>query len=320
MEFKKNIESHIDALLESQRKNRFSERKIRTRMPDREAVIDIIDDIRALLFPEYFDARKIDDLSVKYITGDLMLTINRKLKKQIKLAYLYESSMKDDDNADLNAMYDEADEKARRVCAAFFERLPEIYELLTTDIQAAFEGDPAAESKDIIVFSYPCMLAITVHRVAHVLYELNVPLLPRIMSEYAHSETGIDINPGAKIGRYFFIDHGTGVVIGETTVIGERVKIYQGVTLGALSTRDGQKLRFVKRHPTIEDNVTIYSGSSVLGGETVIGENAVIGSNAFITSSVPKNTRVSIKNPELSYRDRENGESLEFLQTWADGI
>ena len=319
MEFKKNIDSHLDALLESQRKNRFSERKIRTRMPDRESVIDIIDDIRALLFPEYFDARRIDDLSVKYITGDLMLTINRKLKKQIKLAYLYESSIKNPD-ADINSMYDDAENKACQVCKVFFEHLPEIYELLTTDIQAAFEGDPAAESKDIIVFSYPCMLAITVHRVAHVLYELKVPLLPRIMSEYAHSETGIDINPGAKIGRYFFIDHGTGVVIGETTIIGEHVKIYQGVTLGALSTRDGQKLRFVKRHPTIEDNVTIYSGSSVLGGETVIGENAVIGSNAFITSSVPKNTRVSIKNPELSYKDRNNGESLEFLQVWADGI
>ncbi len=317
MEFKKNIENHIDALLESQRKNRFSERKIRTRMPDKEAVIDIINDLRALLFPEHFDARKIDDLSVRYVTGDLMLTINRKLKKQIKLAYLYESSINDTDK-DYGEMYDEADERANAVCDVFFERLPEIYELLTTDIQAAYDGDPAAESKDIIVFSYPCMLAITVHRVAHVFYELNVPLLPRIMSEYAHSETGIDINPGAKIGKYFFIDHGTGVVIGETTIIGERVKIYQGVTLGALSTRDGQKLRHVKRHPTIENNVTIYSGSSVLGGETVIGENAVIGSNAFITSSVPKNTRVSIKNPELKFRDA--GEDAGFSQKLTDVI
>lgn len=304
MEFRKNIESCIDALLKSQEKNRFSDRKIRMRMPDRDAIVDIIDDIRTLLFPDHFETRRIDDLSEKYIIGDLMLLINRKLKKQIKLAYLYENSINPGD-ADCGSMYDSAEEKARAVCGAFFEKLPEIYELLTTDIQAAFEGDPAAENKDIIVFSYPCMLAITVHRVAHVLYELNVPLIPRIMSEYAHSATGIDINPGAKIGRYFFIDHGTGVVIGETTVIGDHVKIYQGVTLGALSTRDGQKLRFVKRHPTIEDNVTIYSGSSVLGGDTVIGENSIIGSNVFITASVPKDTKVSFKNQELNFKGKE---------------
>lgn len=314
MEFKKSIEKCIDALLKIQEEKSFSERKDCTRMPNRDAIVDIIDDIRALLFPDYFETRRIDDFSVKYVTGDLMLSINRKLKKQIKHAYIYESSLTDN-NIDCDLMYDKAEEKASRVCDKFIEKLPEIYELLITDIEAAFDGDPAAESKDIIVFSYPCMLAITVHRVAHILYELKVPLIPRIMSEYAHSETGIDINPGAVIGKYFFIDHGTGVVIGETTVIGEHVKIYQGVTLGALSTRDGQKLRLVKRHPTIEDNVTIYSGSSVLGGDTVIGANSVIGSNVFITSSVPKDTRVSIKNPELQYK----GTTIsELRQSWSE--
>ena len=170
-------------------------------------------------------------------------------------------------------------------------------------MQAAFDGDPAAYYKDDIVYSYPGLYAITVNRLAHELYLLEVPMIPRIMTEYAHNVTGIDIHPGAVIGKYFFIDHGTGVVIGETTVIGENVKIYQGVTLGALSTRGGQKLRGAKRHPTIEDNVVIYSGASVLGGETVIGENAIIGSNAFVTKSIGKNSRVSIKNQELSIRE-----------------
>lgn len=302
MSFKENLDKYIDGLIESRCNNPFSSRKVRSGMPDRDMIVEIIDDIRALLFPDYFENRSVDDGTVRYVTGDLMLQIYAKLKKQLKLAYSYEQSVNSDvKTADMKA---EIREKAEKTCNEFFGRLPQIYELLVTDIQAAFEGDPAAENKDIIVFSYPCMLAITVHRVAHIFYELNVPLIPRIMAEYAHSETGIDINPGATIGRYFFIDHGTGVVVGETTIIGEHVKIYQGVTLGALSTRDGQKLRFVKRHPTIEDNVTIYSGASVLGGETVIGENSVIGSNAFITSSVPKNSKVSANIPELKIKDK----------------
>jgi serine O-acetyltransferase len=150
--------------------------------------------------------------------------------------------------------------------------------------------------------SYPGLRAITVYRFAHELFQLGVPVLPRIMSEYAHGQTGIDIHPGAQIGRHFFIDHGTGIVIGETTVIGDHVKIYQGVTLGGLSTRGGQSLRGRKRHPTIEDNVTIYSGASILGGETVVGKDVVIGGNAFITKSVPEGAKVSIKNQELRYK------------------
>ena len=171
--------------------------------------------------------------------------------------------------------------------------------MILKDVQAGFDGDPAAKSKEEIIFCYPGLFAIFVYRLAHELYMQKVPYIPRIMSEYAHGETGIDINPGATIGEYFFIDHGTGVVIGETTEIGNNVKLYQGVTLGALSTRLGQQLSDVKRHPTIGNNVTIYSNSAVLGGNTVIGENTTIGGNTFITESIPANTKVSAKSPEL---------------------
>ena len=177
-------------------------------------------------------------------------------------------------------------------------------DLLFTDLDATFEGDPAAKSKEEIVFSYPGFYAITVYRVAHVLYTLGVPLIPRMMTEHAHGKTGIDINPGASIGKYFFIDHGTGIVIGETTVIGEHVKVYQNVTLGALSPRKGQSLAGIKRHPTVEDDVTIYSGASILGGDTVIGRGAVIGGNCFLTESVAAGVRVSAKQPELIISER----------------
>ncbi len=185
------------------------------------------------------------------------------------------------------------------------DQLPKIREYLVTDVQATLDGDPAASSKDEIIFSYPGIFAITIHRLAHELYLLEVPLI-RIMSEYAHNLTGIDIHPGAKIGKYFFIDHGTGIVVGETTAIADNVKLYQGVTLGALSTRGGQLLRGVKRHPTLEEGVTVYSGTSILGGETVIGSGAVIGSNVFITKSVEAGTKVSIKDPELLIKDRQS--------------
>jgi serine O-acetyltransferase len=193
-------------------------------------------------------------------------------------------------------------------------RLPRVRDLLATDVDAFFDGDPAAFSKDEVIISYPGIYAITVSRLAHELYLLDVPLLPRIMTEHAHSLTGIDIHPGATIGHHFFLDHGTGIVIGETSEIGNFVKIYQGVTIGALSTRGGQILTGVKRHPTIEDHVTIYSGASILGGNTVIGEGVVIGSNAFITKSVPEKTRVSVKNPELQYKSDEKIQSVELIQ------
>ena len=197
-------------------------------------------------------------------------------------------------------------EQAQAMSLAFLEKIPTVRAYVDTDLQASYDGDPAATGMDEIIFSYPGLFAITVYRMAHVLYELGVPMLPRMMTEHAHSLTGIDIHPGATVGKYFFIDHGTGIVIGETTVIGENVKVYQGVTLGALSTRGGQSLRGKRRHPTIEDNVTIYAGASILGGDTVIGQGCVIGSNVFITESIAPGTTVTIKNQELQYRQRTN--------------
>lgn len=196
-------------------------------------------------------------------------------------------------------------EQVKELCKEFLYRIPAVRAQMETDLQAAYDGDPAATGYDEIVLAYPGIYAITVYRLAHELYMLNVPLIPRMMTEQAHSITGIDIHPGATIGSHFFIDHGTGIVIGQTTIIGDHVKLYQGVTLGGLSTRGGQSLAGAKRHPTIEDNVTIYAGATILGGETVIGSGSVIGANAFVTRSIPANTTVIMKSPELLLRSRE---------------
>jgi serine O-acetyltransferase len=221
------------------------------------------------------------------------------LNKQIALALRFENKeMSDEDIAT----------KSQELSIGFFKRIPKVREVLDTDVEAAYNGDPATKYREEIIMSYPGLFAITVYRLAHELSLLKVPLIPRIMTEHAHSITGIDIHPGATIGRYFFIDHGTGIVVGETAIIGDNVKIYQGVTIGALSTRDVAKLRTVKRHPTIMDNVTIYAGASILGGDTVIGKNSVIGGNVFITSSVPDDTRVNIKNPDLKFKRKSDNE------------
>ena len=223
------------------------------------------------------------------------------LIKEISIVLVYTPEMKEADQAAKTA-------KAEEITFRFLERIPAIRALAETDVQAAFDGDPAAFNNEEIIYSYPGLFAILVSRIAHELHLLGVPLIPRIMTEYAHSQTGIDIHPGASLGKFFFIDHGTGIVIGETTEIGDNVKVYQGVTLGALSTRGGQSLKSKKRHPTICDDVTIYAGASILGGNTVIGKGAVIGANAFITSSIPEGAKVSIKNQELHYRyDEKQG-------------
>lgn len=262
---------------------------------NRETIIRITEEIRQVLFPGYFEHKKLKESTIAYHVGELLEDIRYRLTKQVAKALDY---VGEDESAPDNA----TGEKAERLVREFLGRLPWLREMLAKDVQAAYEGDPAAFNTDEVIFSYPGVFAISVNRIAHELHILGVPMIPRIMTEYAHNLTGIDIHPGATIGEYFFIDHGTGVVIGETTVIGKNVKIYQGVTLGALSTRGGQSLKNVKRHPTLKDNVTVYSGASILGGETVIGHDAVIGSNAFITSSVPDHTRVSIKNPELQFK------------------
>jgi serine O-acetyltransferase len=262
---------------------------------NRSRIIDIVEKLRSLIFPGYFGKKNISVSSVEYYTGDMLEEVGYILKDQIARALQHGSNYAGLGKELLAG-------KADALCFQFLSRLPEVREKLAADVSAAYDGDPAAYSLDEIIASYPGIYAITVYRLAHILYELEVPLIPRILTEHAHSVTGIDIHPGATIGHHFFIDHGTGVVIGETTVIGNYVKIYQGVTLGGLSTRGGQTLRGVKRHPTIENHVTIYSGASILGGTTVIGEGVVIGSNAFVTKSIPEKTKVSVKNPELQYK------------------
>ena len=258
------------------------------RLPNRSVIIDRVRDLKSIIFPGYFSTDTSATVFPEYYVGHRLNDIYDRLKNQIEIALLYHGEEPE-----------EAATHADRTTCGFFEQLPEIQRLLLTDVQAGFDGDPAAKSKEEIIFSYPGLFAIYVYRLAHVLYKEEIPFIPRVMSEYAHGRTGIDINPGATIGEYFFIDHGTGVVVGETTEIGNNVKLYQGVTLGALSTRMGQQLANVKRHPTIRDNVTIYSNSTVLGGETVVGENTIIGGNTFITESIPANTKVSAKSPEL---------------------
>lgn len=258
-------------------------------LPSREIIIGIIKDMRKVLFPGYFSMDTCVQEFPEHYVGHCLNDLYDRLKGQIEVALLYQE----------NETEKTLDELADEICARFFKKLPDVQLMLLKDVQAGFDGDPAAKSMEEIICSYPGVFAIYVYRLAHILYKENVPYIPRIMTEYAHSGTGIDINPGATIGENFFIDHGTGVVIGETTTIGNNVKLYQGVTLGALSTRQGQQLANVKRHPTICDNVTIYANSTVLGGETVIGENVIIGGNTFITESIPANTKVSAKSPEL---------------------
>lgn len=291
----------VQEISQSSQENELINTRKERRLPSRKYIIEIIKDLRRVMFPGYFGDENITISGPEYFVGHCLTMVYEKMKPQMIAAFAYHGQEED------------AQEKAEVVCRTFFQKLPEIQKLLLKDVQAFFDGDPAAKSKEDIIFSYPGFFAIYVYRMAHELYLMEVPFVPRIMTEYAHGKTGIDINSGAVIGEYFFIDHGTGVVIGETTEIGDYVKLYQGVTLGALSTRSGQKLSGVKRHPTIGDHVTIYSGSSILGGETVIGEHTVIGGNAFITESVPAFTKVTVKNPELAFKGPEN---LESQQLW----
>ncbi len=261
------------------------------RLPDRQAVILLIKDIRRLIFPAYYGEAALMSLAPEDYAALLLERIEKQLQRQIVLT-----------------LPEEQEAQAAELAAEMVTKLPQIARQVQMDLEATFDGDPAAGSREEILFSYPGLFAILVYRVAHELYRLHIPILPRMMSEYAHSHTGIDIHPGAQIGDYFFIDHGTGIVVGETTVIGDRVKLYQGVTLGALSTRDGHHSLPGKRHPTVEDDVTIYSGASILGGDTVIGRGSVVGGNAFLTSSVQKDTRVVIHAPETVFKSRRNTE------------
>ena len=262
--------------------------------PEKDAIVDILEKLRKIVYPGYYRNKSYRVYTVKNNISMLLEDVIYNLIKQISIVLKYSPDYENADQENISRA-------AEDLTFAFLEKIPKIREYIETDVQAAFDGDPAAYNKDEIIFTYPGLFATLTARIAHELYLLNIPLIPRIMTEYAHSQTGIDIHPGTTIGKYFFIDHGTGIVIGETTIIGDHVKIYQGVTLGALSTRGGQQLKNKKRHPTIMDNVTIYSGASILGGDTVVGKNVVVGGNAFITTSIPEGAKVSIRNQELMY-------------------
>lgn len=271
-------------------------------IPSEGYVVDLIDLFRELLFPGYFSKDPLDPANMKYSLGRTVSVLYDKLSEQI-IHHIRHDCLRFDQSCS------HCEESGQAKALTVLESIPAIRSVLATDVQATFDGDPAAKSHDEVIFSYPGIFAIMIHRVAHRLFKLGVPLLPRIMSEHAHSLTGIDIHPGATIGERFVIDHGTGVVIGETTQIGENVRIYQGVTLGALSLpKDaGEQYRGIKRHPTIEDNVIIYSGATILGGDTVIGERSVIGGNVWLTKSVPAETTVMMEAPRLVYKSANKG-------------
>jgi serine O-acetyltransferase len=256
--------------------------------PDQDVIIDVLKKLMMIIYPGFYRDEIYRTHTAKNRVAVLIEDVMYNLRKQLEIVLVNDERFRDIDRADRK-------EVAQDICLDFFSKIPKIREHLDTDIDAAFDGDPAASDRTEIILAYPGLYAITVHRIAHELYLMNIPYIPRIMSEHAHSKTGVDIHPGATIGKYFFIDHATGIVIGETSIIGEHVKVYQGVTIGALSTKDGQLLHGVKRHPTIEDNVTLYAGATVLGGSTVIGHDSIIGGSAFVTRSIEPNTSVIVK-------------------------
>ncbi len=297
-------EQIINDILDSYTANDVTVRIDAENIVNKKIIIEVIEELRKIIYPGFFDTNRVRSDYIEYLIGERVEFIQYHLRKQIARVMGSEDMCEGCPKSNFTG-------KAEEIVYQFLEKIPQIREYLYTDVQAAYDGDPAAYSTDEIIFSYPGIYAITVYRIAHELVLLDVPLIPRIMTEYVHGLTGIDINPGATIGKYFCIDHGTGIVIGETTTIGDHVKIYQGVTLGALSTRRGQLLKGEKRHPTIGNNVTIYSGTSVLGGDTVIGDGVTIGGNAFIVNSIPAGMKVNVKNPELQYSRDTRGEFVQ---------
>ncbi|MDY6838473.1 MAG: serine O-acetyltransferase EpsC [Thermodesulfobacteriota bacterium] len=295
--FREQLPEVVDSIVASCTDKACFEHINAERIPSREAVIEMTARLREILFPGYFSKEKIDPANLRYQMGRSTDILFELLSEQITRSLLHDC-----------LRYDQACVQCSHVgyreALRFLKSIPRVRELLATDVRAAFDGDPSAKNYDEIVFSYPGIFAIMVYRVAHQMHLQQIPFLPRIMAEYAHSHTGIDIHPGAEIAEGFFIDHGTGVVIGETTNIGRNVRIYQGVTLGALSLpKDaGERLKGKKRHPTIEDDVIIYAGATILGGDTVIGARSVIGGNVWVTESVPPDTKVLLEPPRLIYK------------------
>ncbi|MEM7808444.1 MAG: serine O-acetyltransferase [Planctomycetota bacterium] len=293
----------VDSIRQSPKLHRLGEGFL----PNRETVHQSVATMLQLVFPGYFGRQGLTDAELPYHVGGLVNRLMDELFEPIRYCLRFREHA-----GDCEETAQRCDAEAERVVAVFVDRLPAVRALCATDVDAHFAGDPAAGSTEEIIFSYPGLLAVTVQRLAHELYKLDVPLLPRIMTEFAHARTGIDIHPGASLGEALFIDHGTGVVVGETCVIGQRCKIYQGVTLGALAPAKGQELRGVRRHPRIGDDVVLYAGATILGGETEIGDRSTVGGNVFLTQSVPPDTRVVAEAPRLKYR---NGQTTRESET-----
>lgn len=309
-EMENKIENLVNLYMEDYQEGKVIDKIKNFEHPERTKVIDILEKLQKIIYPGYYRSSTFKTYTVRNSISMLLEDVIYNLKAQLGIVLRYSPQYE-------HATPEVITLAADRITFEFLEKIPKIREYIETDVKAAFDGDPAAYNMDEIICTYPGLYATMTNRIAHELYLLEVPLIPRIMTEYAHSITGIDIHPGTTIGKYFFIDHGTGVVIGETTVIGDYVKIYQGVTLGALSTKGGQTLKSVKRHPTISDNVTIYSGASILGGDTVVGKGVVVGGNAFITTSIPEGARVSVKSQELTY-NYDSGHPVERKEVEMD--
>ena len=287
-----NIDMLIDGILDSYDRYGLINRNHAENFPNRQNVVSILSDIQSVIFPGFRTAEDIDSVNIRYIIGQKVNNIIANLTREIQKALIYTKAQTCNEKEILNIADSHCFKLAEKTAVALIEEIPEIRRKIQLDTIAAFSGDPAAKSNEEVVLSYPGLEAILVYRIAHFLYENGVPIIPRIMTEHVHGKTGIDIHPGATIGESFFIDHGTGVVIGETCIIGNNVKIYQGVTLGALSVK--KNLMDKKRHPTIEDDVTIYANATILGGDTVIGRGCTIGGNTWVTKSVPAGTVVTV--------------------------
>ena len=277
-------------------------------LPSREAIADILQGVLDLMYPGYYGRRDLNRENLAAYVRESLAELAPKIEREMEHCLCY-GRERESGGADVGRPeFGECAPRAHELTEVFLGRLPQIRALLVRDVQAAFDGDPAATNLDEVILAYPGVLAVSVYRIAHALHDLGVPMMARIMTEWAHSKTGCDIHPGAKIGAGFFIDHATGVVIGETTDIGEGVKLYQGVTLGALSLpkdASGQIIRGRKRHPTVEDGSTLYANATVLGGQTVVGANSVVGGSVFLTRSIPPRSRVSLKEPDLRVASRD---------------
>jgi serine O-acetyltransferase len=303
---KDQLEKITNKVIENYHKNPLLCHIDHVSITSKESVVELVNDLVAVIYPGFYGKKNIDRSNIRYQTGSEIYNIYQKLSEQIYSCFQYECNK-------VNEICQHCTEIAQKQSLLFLEKLPLIRDLLLKDLYATYRGDPAAKSFDEVIYCYPGFFAITIYRIAHELHKQDIPLLPRIMTEYAHGETGVDIHPGAKIGETFFIDHATGVVIGETTEIGNNVRIYQGVTLGALSFKrkeDGSLVKGGKRHPTIGNDVTIYSGATILGGKTVIGDRSVVGGNVWLTHSIPPDTTILLAEPRLKAISKN--ESLDY--------